>query len=322
MRILYIGGTSRTGSTLLTSLLGQYPQFFSAGELAFLWRYSLLQGGLCECGTELRVCPTWRSIFEEAFGGIENVDASEMVRLRKRFNSNHLPLMVSQGVRDRMLRRTGELPNVLTRLYQGMRSATGSNVIVDSSKEPHYSYILRSQPELDVYFLHLVRDPRAIAHSWRRRKEETGFGGGAFMATRRPANSCLYFNVSNLASEALWDQSSDRYMFLRYEDLMASPAEALFEIGRFIGVKIDPGHVIHDGYATLQTTHSAWGNPNRFRHGRVKLELEDEWRSRMPASDRAVVTALTLPLLLHYGYPVRTLSERSRSVRAGASSEI
>ena len=159
VRILYIGGTGRTGSTLLANILGQYDTFFSVGELAFLWRFGLMDHGRCDCGLELRKCPTWLAIFDQAFGGIHNIDASEMVRLRKQFNSHHLPLMVTRGIRNRLLERTKDLPLNLSRLYSGIRSATGRPIIVDSSKEPHYSYILRTQPSLEVYFLHLVRDP-------------------------------------------------------------------------------------------------------------------------------------------------------------------
>jgi len=306
VRILYIGGTGRTGSTLLANILGQYDTFFSGGELAFLWRFGLMDNGRCACGLELRQCPTWVAIFDQAFGGVNNVDASEMVRLRKRFNSHHLPLMVTKGIRKRLLDRTGDLPLRLAQLYSGIRSSTGRPIIVDSSKEPHYSYILRSQPSLEVYFLHLVRDPRAVAYSWRRRKVEAGFNDGRFMATRRPSVSSTYFDVSNIASELIWARHTQRYMRMRYEDFISAPAEMLRRIGEFVEVDIDPSQAIDDGFANLSGTHSAWGNPNRFLHGQIGLAPEDEWKFRMPQSQRAVVTAMTLPLILQYAYPVRS----------------
>jgi len=306
VRILYIGGTGRTGSTLLANILGQYDTFFSGGELAFLWRFGLMDNGRCACGLELRQCPTWVAIFDQAFGGVNNVDASEMVRLRKRFNSHHLPLMVTKGIRKRLLDRTGDLPLRLAQLYSGIRSSTGRPIIVDSSKEPHYSYILRSQPSLEVYFLHLVRDPRAVAYSWRRRKVEAGFSDGRFMATRRPSVSSTYFDVSNIASELIWARHTQRYMRMRYEDFISAPAEMLRRIGEFVEVDIDPSQAIDDGFANLSGTHSAWGNPNRFLHGQIGLAPEDEWKFRMPQSQRAVVTAMTLPLILQYAYPVRS----------------
>ena len=78
----------------------------------------------------------------------------------------------------------------------------------------------------------------------------------------------------------------------------------LRRIGEFVEVDIDPSQVIDDGFANLSGTHSAWGNPNRFVHGQIGLAPEDEWKLRMPQSQRAVVTAMTLPLILQYAYPV------------------
>jgi hypothetical protein len=302
--VLYIGGTGRTGSTLLTSMLGQYDQFFAAGELAFLWRFGLLSDGKCGCGLPLLTCPTWISILETSYGSASNVDAAEMMRLRRRFNSKHMPLMLTRGLRQRLMDSAGSFPATVEQLYHGMREATGTRVIVDSSKEPHYSYILRSRPSLDVYFLHVVRDPRAVAWSWTKKKKETGLPTDAQMESRGSALSSLYFDVSNVASEILWARSPDRYMFLRYEDFLDDPSTVLRAICRFVGEEIEPSAVLNGNQVTLRATHTAWGNPGRFDHGTLSLRPDDSWRSRLPRSSRVAVTAMTLPLVKHYSYPL------------------
>ena len=248
IRILYIGGTGRTGSTLLTKMLDQYPEFFAAGELAFLWRFGLLNQGKCGCGLLLRECPIWKSVFDHAFGGSANVDAEEMLRLRRHFNSKHLPLMLTPKLRERLLKRSGEFPSTVERLYHGITAATGCQVIVDSSKEPHYSYILRTLPSLEVFFLHLVRDPRAIAYSWKEnRKKESGLPYHALMERRGAMTSATYFDVSNIAAEVMWARHHDYYMFLRYEDFLAQPGKTVRMIGQLVGLDLDPSRVIKDG---------------------------------------------------------------------------
>lgn len=52
----------------------------------------------------------------------------------------------------------------------------------------------------------------------------------------------------------------------------------------------------------LAPTHTVSGNPNRFRTGLIKLKFDNEWQQSMRWHQRAVVTSLTWPLLLHYGY--------------------
>ena len=44
------------------------------------------------------------------------------------------------------------------------------------------------------------------------------------------------------------------------------------------------------------------GNPARFRTGSIELQPDEEWRVKMGGADKNVVTALTAPLLLKYGY--------------------
>jgi hypothetical protein len=322
VRVLYIGGTGRTGSTLLTDILGQYPQLFAAGEMAFIWRFGFLGEGRCGCGLVLQECPVWKAIFGDAFGGGQGVDAQLMMRLRRNFNSNHLPLMFSKKACATLLERTGVLPATLESLYRGIASATGSRVIVDSSKEPHYSYILRTIPSLEVFFLHLVRDPRAVAYSWKHnRKRETGLtNDAALMETRGSATSAAYFDVSNIAAELMWARSPDHYMFLRYEDFLKEPEETIRTIGRFVGEDLDPGRVIADRVLTLGPTHTAWGNPNRFEKGAIALKADDSWKTSMPLHRRVAVTALTLPLVKRYRYPMNPIpSVRSTPPDAKAS---
>jgi hypothetical protein len=304
VRILYIGGTGRTGSTLLERMLGQLPGVFNAGELTWLW-YGLLGDGRCSCGERLAGCAVWEAIFERAYGGLDRVDVRETFELRRRGSSRYLPTMVVPAARRRLLARLEPLPERLELLYRGIQAATGSRLVVDASKEPHYSWILRSRPDLDVHFVHLVRDPRAIAFSWARVKPETGFDGRVLLERRGTVMSAVYHNVSNAAAEALWGWVPGRYLRVRYEDLMADPRGTVAAIGDFVGVDLDVGPLLEGSTAHLKATHSAWGNPNRFESGRIELRHDDEWRAALPARDRALTTALTLPFLRRYHYPVR-----------------
>lgn len=306
VRVLYIGGTGRTGSTLLTNVLGEFPGFFAAGELGFIWRFGFLTDGKCGCGLVLRKCSVWQSIFAAAYGGADNVDAAELVRLRRRFNSNHLPLMLTKKVRKRLLQRSGDFPQMVERLYHGIAEATGSRVIIDSSKEPHYSYILRSLPSLEIFFLHLVRDPRGIAFSWKdHRKKESGLSHEAMMEQRGAIVSAAYFDVSNIAAELLWARTPNHYMLLRYEDFLRSPEQTIRAIGDFVGEDIELQRVFRDGQVIIGQSHTAWGNPNRFDQGAVRLKTDETWRSAMPRPRQLAVTGLTLPLMKHYRYSLR-----------------
>lgn len=304
LKVLYIGGTGRTGSTLLEKVLGQMDGTFAAGEMTWLW-YSLNGGGRCSCGEVLEECAVWRQVFDRAFGGIDQVDPAELFELRKRFDSRYLPLMVNKAGNDRLVGRLGPLPELLERLYLAIAETTNSRLIIDSSKEPHYSFILRSRPRLDLYFLHLVRDPRAIAFSWARHRPEAGFNGRVDLERRGPALSAVYHDVSNVASEIMWRGRTDRYLRLRYEDFVADPAGAIRAIGDFVQEPFDTTGVLDGNVAHLRPIHSAWGNPNRFDGGDVTIRPDSAWVDKMRPSDRIISTILTSPVAVRYGYPLR-----------------
>jgi hypothetical protein len=149
--------------------------------------------------------------------------------------------------------------------------------------------------------LHVVRDPRAAAFSWRRRRS---LDGDDRLMTRHPVwKAALLWSVWNTATIRLWGRGA--YLRVRYEDFVADPAGTIREIAEFAGA--DPGTPLpfdDDGTVRLAPTHSVAGNPVRHRTGGVAVTADDEWRTALPGRAHATVTALTAPLLLRLGYPL------------------
>jgi len=52
----------------------------------------------------------------------------------------------------------------------------------------------------------------------------------------------------------------------------------------------------------LHAGHTVAGNTDRFLTGPIELAVDDEWKTRLRRRDHRLVTALTWPLLLRYGY--------------------
>lgn len=300
-KVLFIGGTGRTGSTVLDRLLGSCPGWLSGGELAFFWRYGIRDGGLCACGEQITKCDVWSKALSLASGD-KPVDAVRMIELRRRFWSLHLPLMVLPRFRTHRLDLLEEFPNVVERLYSSAMEVTGSRVLVDSSKDTHYSYILRERTNLDIYFLHMVRDPRAIGHSWQRIRPEKGFEGRVQMERRGIAKTSLYFSVSNIAAETLWKGCRDRYRLLRYEDFVADPAYVCQEIASFVGEDIALEGVLSGFTFQPGAGHTAWGNPNRFDHQPATIRPDNAWRSEQSSWRSHLQGTLVAPIARRYGY--------------------
>ena len=163
--VLYIAGVGRSGSTLLDTLLGQLDGFVSVGELRNLWLRGLTDGWPCGCGAPVRECPFWSAVLEAAFGSAGSVSVEAMRELQAHtVRTRHLPALwwsTAHGPSD-SVKRYGE---VLSRLYHGIAEVSGARVVVDSSKHPSDALVASTLKGLELYVLHLVRDPRGVAFS-------------------------------------------------------------------------------------------------------------------------------------------------------------
>lgn len=312
-KVLFLGGTGRTGSTLIDRVLGSCPGWLSGGELAFFWRYGILGGGLCSCGNPVQSCPLWSESLRLAEID-QPIDPLKMVELRRRFWSIHLPLMAFDSFSRSRLAETREFPEAVSRLYSAALEISGNRILIDSSKDAHYSYLMREGSDLDIYFLHLVRDPRAVGHSWRKKKSEAGFGGRADMERRGTLKTSVYYTVSDLAAEVMWKERRDRYRLLRYEDFVSDPLRACSEISDFVGEDINLSSVLNGDIFTPSPGHVTWGNPNRFDTSPVRIKPDEAWRSEQQEWRSFLLGLLNAPVARHYGYRI---GKRSKIARVG-----
>jgi len=314
VKVLYVAGAGRSGSTLLDAILGQLDGFFSAGELRYLWERGLVEGRLCGCGTPVGRCPTWRAVLAEARAGAGAVDARALAAWQRRATRvRRTPAMVAASLlgcdRPGTAAPAGQAHALLGRVYRAAGRQSGCRVLVDSSKLPSYGWLLGRLPEVDLYVVHLVRDPRATAWSWLRRKRLTDTDDDARLMQRQPPlKSAIMWTVWNLVAALLWSRS-ERYLRLRYEDLIAHPEDAVRRIAALLGEL--PGRMpfTAPGRVALAPTHSVAGNPTRLVTGEVSLRLDDEWAHRLRPGHELLVTLTTLPLLLRYHYRLAPLPD-------------
>jgi hypothetical protein len=170
-------------------------------------------------------------------------------------------------------------------------------VLIDSSKDVSHGYALRGLGGgLDLHVLHLVRDSRAVAWSWQRRRFNPG--NDADMHRHSLLRTSAEWSTIN-ALTRLHRRTGARYSTLHYGDFAADPAAAVDGILAFLGESGRPNPV-SDRSVHLGTDHTAAGNPNRFRTGKIEITPDEEWREAMPTTSRLLVGAFTAPGLRRY----------------------
>jgi len=158
-------------------------------------------------------------------------------------------------------------------------------------------------PARELLLPHLVRDGGAVAHSGQRRKVRPEVTTEArYMPVKPPWRSAVFWQLENLALELL-RRSSHRSARLRYDDLTTEPRRSLAAALAALGIEADLGF-LRERVLHLGPNHTVAGNPLRFRRGDVPIEPDLEWRRGLRAGPRRVVTALTWPLLVRYGFPL------------------
>ena len=301
MRVLYIAGTGRSGSTLLANILGQVDGIFNAGEVRYVWDRGMVENRLCGCGRRFGDCPVWSEILLEAFGDAPP-DAGAMSSIQSRLTRvRHVPTLV-------LGREAGKGPAYdayradLARLYQAAARVTTSDVIVDSSKLPTYGRLLGAMPEIDLYVVQLVRDPRSAAGSWAASKEQPDRGVPGYMERLSPLHSALLWDLWNSTSRSFLAAHSTRYLLLRYEDFVAEPLQSVKRIVELLGKGDAELPFLDSTTVKLGPNHMVAGNPDRLRTGMVTIKAGAGSGNRLRKRDQALVTALTMPVLFRFGY--------------------
>lgn len=260
MRVIYIAGTSHSGSTLLDLMLNAHPEIFSAGELLKLNRQLQVKNARketyapCACGAaSLWQCAFWSRVDAHT----RQVSGKSLVDLD----------MLDQSELD-----AARAPNAV--VFKSISEVSGKNFVVDSSKLPkRLSYLLRLK-ELDVYPVHLIRDPKGQIHSVRRKH------GGLLKHIFR--YQLIHAQIGRMLK-------SVPHSVVRYEDLVRDPETALRSVLEPLGLEFDPRQLSWAEAAK----HEVAGNHMRFDTS-SKLILDETWKGSLSSAQKLAIDAGTL----------------------------
>lgn len=305
--VVLIGGYGRSGSTLLERMLGQIPGYFSAGELCHIWERGLIEKQLCGCGVPLPECDLWREVLADSFGADLQGAGARGARLQREVaDSRDLHRLIWPGLGSTVYRSgLEEYRSLLESLYLGLHRASGGKLIIDSSKSPAHAIAVAGIGKIDLRVAHLVRDSRAVAYSWgRKRVRPEVYWKTMYMPRFSAFRSSAVWLIKNWAMSRLGRNESVGYALIRYEDLVAQPQETLSALLDDLGLEhgSTPMDFLTGHRVTLGTNHTAAGNPMRFKTGDIELRLDDAWLKGMSAISRTFVSLLTWPGLRRYGY--------------------
>lgn len=258
----YIAGAGHSGSTLTDLLLGSQPGIVSFGEIKMLDRVrgGSNSKGQCTCGRSLNECPIWACVLAALHSKRLPTDAVE---------PDHKFFVKTNSA-----------------IFEELAHRTGEHVIIDSSKSVNRLRGLFTMPRdrFDVRVIHLVRDGRAVAYSNTRKG--------------RPFPDWIkQWRQQNREVEAT-SEITDRYMRVRYEDLVADPQAFVRQLLEFLDVKT-PENVSLDW--TEREKHNMGGNRMRRRKDAV-IAPDNEYLTGLSDRQWRQAGRIAGDLLRRYGY--------------------
>jgi hypothetical protein len=304
VRVLYVGGVPRSGSTLTDLVLDQLPGHVAVGELFYLFRNGIQLESLCGCGEAFAQCPFWSEVGRRAFGGWDQLDVEDLLRLQGRVDRTTAIPSVLVGRGRPSAADIERYRTLMLAIYRAVLEVSGADVVVDSSKRPSMAYLLRGTPGVRLTCVQVVRDPRGVAHSFAQVVPlAPSADAGAFMprsTARKVARRWVTVNALVRALRRLGVPS----LTVRYEDLAADPVRELRRVAALQGVPADAldASFLTDEGLVVQRAHLVAGGRIRLVDGVLPIRLDEKWRREMPAGRRRLVSALTAASRRRYGY--------------------
>jgi Sulfotransferase family len=293
MKVLYILGTQRGGTTIAGRILGLISGVAYAGEVRRLWEFGVAPERRCGCGELLADCPVWSVVLDRVrAAGINPVDVAawqqEVAPARDSWRS---PSAI-QGSHARGSVAFSGYVRALIATYEGLAEAYRVKVLIDNSKLPADGAFLLHASGIAPYYLHIVRDARGVVASQLRRRSTNPLERSVD-ATVLAASWIVRHARSSQVESAL---GPGHHVRVRYEDFVADPGATASAICRLLEL---PRQSIGPSPFELPAVHTPRG-PNPATN--TALVEDTGWRSELNLLERGLITTITAPWLLRNGY--------------------
>lgn len=305
MTHVQIVSVGHSGSSLLNLVLGAHPSVLSVGEVWSL--QEVWEREECACGDPLPECRFWSQVSEQVAldcgHSVDTLAETHPLRdgvLRRRRGQVMLwpsDLLVTFAGRATVRRLAHRLPtlnrsidaalNNLHYLETASRLSRRS-MIVDSSKNPLRARLLCLTDPERFRMIHMVRDGRAVANSWRK-----AYG----MDTYRQAVVQWYLRDRLIHVMTRRIPKPLKY-FIRYEDLCAHPESTIRGLCEFLGIGFDPRMLQFQACER----HDVHINPRPLKSENRTITLDEKWTRSVSPEELKAFDRLAGRWNRKYGY--------------------
>ncbi len=303
IKVIFITGSSRSGTTLLDRILGQVPGFFSLGEVFYIWERGILQNQLCGCGKPFRDCEFWSQVIDE-FSAYHSTDFLDILQLQREVTRiRNIPYFIFPSLRPKSFQlKLHKYTVMLATLYRTIANVSNASILIDSSKFAPHGFVLKQIPYLDLFVIHIMRDSRGVVYSLQRKKVRPEIYWRTEYMPRAETwlKGTRVWLIDNFLAHILRITTKNSRL-LRYEKFVQNPRSVIEDLINWIGLPnpsiLNPFH--RERLIKLRVNHTVSGNPVRFVTGPVEIKEDVEWITKMSWFKKVMIGVLTKPLGNH-----------------------
>lgn len=267
IKLIYILGTSFSGSTLLGLILGSSERVVNLGELKFYNRVHSIADLKCSCGERINDCPFWLNfwnkypkVYETAsFFSKFSIALKILFRFKfkKKFNYNSDDYFLLKDI-------SGFLKDY--DLY-----------FVDASKSLWRLIYLMNCPEIELKIIYLKRDIEGSTSSFV--KHRLGFAKGLAI-----------YGLNNYLIKLFVGVNKPDLIKIDYKNFCDERGKTINAISEFLGIdlKIDAEKI------KIRDYHIPSGNPKakKYSDDNLKIIYDNSWESGLNKFYKMILTML------------------------------
>lgn len=292
VRVIYVAGSMRSGTTLLGQLLGSADGAVDIGEMTLLWT-ALVDDWTCACGSASTDCPVWAGVREDLAGAgmgireLRGLQALVLSTVRTRRLPQLLRASGQGGAADSP--DTARIAAAIREVTDSVAARSGASVVVETTKHlPGLLMRAHAGPSnLDV--VHIVRDARGVVAS-NARSPRTPTRPGDPYGRSRTAAAALW-SLENVLTAALSPRGAS-YTLVEYERLAENPTSILALLRQRLGLRW-PTEFVEGDLVNVGSSHALVGNPSRLQSRRRRVAPDETWRATLSQRQAAAVKATT-----------------------------
>jgi len=301
MNTIYISSLPRSGSTLLSMLVGSHERVFPLGEFV-LFGQSLKQNASCTCGKPIRECDFWGKVAEKLHPQADyyptlvypfDYDTSRLQRrLVKLFSyalihHNRFLLDLASGFKNGYpyhMKMAMDNSIALLELLSDQFLPPGILFLDATKTTTRLNHLITKKP-FSVRVITLVRDGRGTVNSWLKDGKES------FADTVRSWR----FHMETQQASIKSIRSGDKIL-VRYEELCTNTERELKRLCDFMEIPFQEKMMKMEG-----PFHMLGGNPGTFG-GPTSIRLDTGWEQSFNQEQLKVFDDLAGPLNRELGY--------------------